>query len=101
MRIAVIAPPWVPVPPSACEGTETCSDTLARRLVDAAFHRTILAARNGPPVGTSTAVLSHHRDHPPVRLIPTAPTETNRIPASGRKSWASTSRSSNVAPSSS
>ena len=35
MRIAIIAPPWVAVPPSAYGGTETVLDTLARGLVDA------------------------------------------------------------------
>jgi glycosyltransferase involved in cell wall biosynthesis len=33
MRIAIIAPPWVPIPPSAYGGTETVLDTLARGLV--------------------------------------------------------------------
>ncbi|HEX4863791.1 MAG TPA: glycosyltransferase family 4 protein [Acidimicrobiales bacterium] len=41
MRIAIIAPPWVPVPPSAYGGIETMLDTLARGL-DSAGHRVTL-----------------------------------------------------------
>jgi glycosyltransferase involved in cell wall biosynthesis len=37
MRIAIIAPPWVPVPPSGYGGIEVVLDTLARGL-DAAGH---------------------------------------------------------------
>ncbi|HZP31448.1 MAG TPA: glycosyltransferase family 4 protein [Acidimicrobiia bacterium] len=33
MRLAIIAPPWVPVPPPAYGGTETVLDALARALV--------------------------------------------------------------------
>src|SRR4026209_788832 len=32
MKIAIIAPPWVPVPPPAYGGTEAVLDTLARGL---------------------------------------------------------------------
>lgn len=35
MRIAIIAPPWVPVPPPAYGGTEVVLDNLARGLQDA------------------------------------------------------------------
>ena len=35
MKIAIIAPPWVPVPPPAYGGTEAVLDTLARGLQDA------------------------------------------------------------------
>jgi len=35
MRIAIVAPPWVPVPPPAYGGTETVLDTLARALQEA------------------------------------------------------------------
>lgn len=41
MRIAIIAPPWVPVPPSAYGGIETMLDTLARGL-DSAGHEVTL-----------------------------------------------------------
>jgi glycosyltransferase involved in cell wall biosynthesis len=42
MRIAVIAPPWVPVPPTAYGGTEMVIDTLARGLRGAG-HEVLLA----------------------------------------------------------
>jgi glycosyltransferase involved in cell wall biosynthesis len=35
LRIAIIAPPWVPVPPPAYGGTEAVIDTLARGLQEA------------------------------------------------------------------
>ena len=35
MHIAIIAPPWVPVPPPAYGGTEAVLDTLARGLAAA------------------------------------------------------------------
>jgi glycosyltransferase involved in cell wall biosynthesis len=35
MRIAIIAPPWLPVPPPAYGGTEAVLDSLARGLSDA------------------------------------------------------------------
>jgi len=41
LRIAIIAPPWVPVPPPAYGGTETVLDTLARGLA-AAGHEVLL-----------------------------------------------------------
>lgn len=41
MRIAIIAPPWVPVPPPAYGGTEAVLDTLARGL-QAAGHDVLL-----------------------------------------------------------
>ena len=34
MRIAIIAPPWLPVPPPGYGGTEVVLDGLARGLVD-------------------------------------------------------------------
>ncbi len=43
MRIAIIAPPWVPIPPAAYGGTETVLDTLARGLVHAG-HEVLLFA---------------------------------------------------------
>ena len=42
MRIALIAPPWLPVPPPAYGGTEVVLDTLARGL-QAAGHEVVLA----------------------------------------------------------
>jgi len=43
LRIAIIAPPWVPVPPPAYGGTETVLDNLARGL-QAAGHEVLLYA---------------------------------------------------------
>jgi glycosyltransferase involved in cell wall biosynthesis len=43
MRIAIIAPPWVPVPPPGYGGTESVLDSLARGLV-AAGHEVLLYA---------------------------------------------------------
>jgi glycosyltransferase involved in cell wall biosynthesis len=43
MRIGLIAPPWVPVPPPAYGGTEAVVDRLARGLVSAG-HEVVLAA---------------------------------------------------------
>lgn len=42
MRVALIAPPWIAVPPPAYGGTEAVLDTLARGLV-AAGHEVLLA----------------------------------------------------------
>ncbi|MEO1064162.1 MAG: glycosyltransferase family 4 protein [Actinomycetota bacterium] len=56
MRIALIAPPWLPVPPPGYGGTELVIDLLARGLV-AAGHDVTLAT-----VGTSTCpVRRRHR----------------------------------------
>jgi glycosyltransferase involved in cell wall biosynthesis len=43
MRIGLIAPPWIPVPPPAYGGTESVIDRLARGLVRAG-HEVLLAA---------------------------------------------------------
>src|SRR5487761_1272081 len=43
MRIAIVAPPWLPVPPPAYGGTENVLDTLARGLKDAG-HDVVLCA---------------------------------------------------------
>ncbi|MGC8513640.1 MAG: glycosyltransferase family 4 protein [Acidimicrobiales bacterium] len=48
LRIAIIAPPWLPVPPPAYGGTENVLDALARGL-DAAGHEVMLCT-----VGDST-----------------------------------------------
>ena len=58
MRIGLIAPPWVPVPPPAYGGTEMVIDLLARGL-QAAGHEVLLAA-----AGDSTC---------PVFLVPGTP----------------------------
>lgn len=46
MRIGLIAPPWLPVPPRRYGGTEVVVDGLARGLV-AAGHEVVLAAPSG------------------------------------------------------
>jgi hypothetical protein len=49
MRIGLIAPPWVPVPPPAYGGAKAVVDRLARGLV-AAGHQVVLAAAATAPV---------------------------------------------------
>src|SRR3954447_19825010 len=52
MRIGLIAPPWIPVPPPAYGGTESVLDRLARGLVRAGHHVLLGAAANSTcPVG--------------------------------------------------
>lgn len=46
MRIGIVAPPWIPVPPPAYGGIEAMVDTLARGL-SAAGHEVLLAAAAG------------------------------------------------------
>ncbi|MEZ2388292.1 glycosyltransferase family 4 protein [bacterium RCC_150] len=46
MRIGLVAPPWIPVPPPAYGGTEAIVDTLARGFA-AAGHDVLLAAASG------------------------------------------------------
>jgi glycosyltransferase involved in cell wall biosynthesis len=46
MRIGLIAPPWVPVPPPAYGGTEAVVDRLARGLVRAGHDVLLAAAAN-------------------------------------------------------
>jgi glycosyltransferase involved in cell wall biosynthesis len=46
MRIGLIAPPWVPVPPPAYGGTESVLDRLARGLVQAGHDVLLAAAAN-------------------------------------------------------
>lgn len=61
MRIGLVAPPWVPVPPTAYGGTETVVDNLARELT-ARGHDVLLFA-----TGDSTCPV-HRRsvfEHPP------------------------------------
>ena len=52
MRIGLIAPPWIPVPPPAYGGTESIIDRLARGLVRAGHDVLLAAAANSTcPVG--------------------------------------------------
>ena len=53
MRIGLIAPPWVPVPPTRYGGIEAIIDRLARGLVRAG-HEVLLAAP-----GNSTCPVPH------------------------------------------
>ena len=66
MRIGLVAPPWVPVPPPAYGGTESVIDRLARGLVRAGHDVLLAAAGNSTcpvprvagtqPVGTGAPV---------------------------------------------
>jgi glycosyltransferase involved in cell wall biosynthesis len=58
MRVALIAPPWVPVPPPAYGGTETMLDLLARGLI-AAGHDVVLFT-----TGDSTCEVPRSWVHP-------------------------------------
>jgi glycosyltransferase involved in cell wall biosynthesis len=57
MKVAIVAPPWVPVPPPAYGGTECVLDALARGL-DAAGHEVLLFATGDStcPVPTAWAL---------------------------------------------
>jgi glycosyltransferase involved in cell wall biosynthesis len=74
VRIAIIAPPWVPVPPPAYGGTEAVLDGLARGLVDAGHdvllighpdssctvrRASIVPAREARPMGRAVVELEH------------------------------------------
>jgi len=59
MRVGLIAPPWLPVPPDRYGGTESVIDGLARGLV-AAGHDVVLAAPSG-----STCPVPQVPDLPP------------------------------------
>jgi glycosyltransferase involved in cell wall biosynthesis len=61
MRIGLVAPPWVPVPPTRYGGTESVLDNLARGLVDRS-HEVVLFT-----VGTSTCPVERRWlfDEPP------------------------------------
>jgi glycosyltransferase involved in cell wall biosynthesis len=77
MRVAIIAPPWVPVPPPAYGGTEAVLDNLARGLVRAGHDVLLLATgdstcevptrwsrpRAAGTVGTGAATEIHHVVH--------------------------------------
>jgi hypothetical protein len=58
LRIGLIAPPWVPVPPPGYGGTETVIDGLARGL-HAAGHDVVLCA-----TGDSTCPVPLRWRHP-------------------------------------
>jgi len=54
VRIGIIAPPWIPVPPPAYGGTEAVLDTLARGLQDAG-HDVLLFATGDSTCAVPTA----------------------------------------------
>ncbi len=62
MRIAIVAPPWLPVPPPAYGGTEAVLDGLARGLV-AAGHEVLLIAHPDStcPVPKASVVAGRRR----------------------------------------
>jgi hypothetical protein len=68
MRIGLIAPPWIPVPPPAYGGTESVIDRLARGLVRDGHDVLLAAAAN------STC---------PVRLVAGTDEATDGAPANG------------------
>jgi len=74
MRIAIVAPPWLPVPPPGYGGTEVVLDGLARGLVDAGHEvllighpdskcavkrLTIVPAEDAQPMGRAVSELEH------------------------------------------
>jgi glycosyltransferase involved in cell wall biosynthesis len=63
MRIGLIAPPWVPVPPPGYGGTESVIDRLARGLVRAGHDVLLAAAANSscpvPRVGGTAEAADH------------------------------------------
>ena len=52
LRIAVLAPPWIPVPPPAYGGIEEVVDLLCEGLVSAGHSVTLFAAPGATLVGT-------------------------------------------------
>src|ERR1039458_6984872 len=61
MRFALIAPPWIPVPPPAYGGTEAVIDTLARGLA-VAGHEVLLATTGDSTCPVErTSVYEHSR----------------------------------------
>jgi glycosyltransferase involved in cell wall biosynthesis len=74
LKIAIIAPPWLPVPPPGYGGTEVVLDGLARGLVDAGHdvllighpnstcpvkRLTIVPAEDAQPMGRAISELEH------------------------------------------
>ena len=77
MKVAIVAPPWVPVPPPAYGGTEAVLDNLARGLVTAGHDALLFATgdstcdaptrwvldRAAGTVNTGSAIELHHVVH--------------------------------------
>ena len=62
MRIALIAPPWLPVPPPAYGGTEVVADTLAQGLQEAGH--TVVLATTGDGACPVRRTWAHERSRP-------------------------------------
>jgi glycosyltransferase involved in cell wall biosynthesis len=65
MRIALVAPPWIPVPPPAYGGTEAVVDCLARGLAELG-HEVILAAE--PASTCPVTLMPYLADQRPPKL---------------------------------
>ena len=77
MRIGIIAPPWIPIPPTAYGGIESFIDTLACALQDAG-HDVVLAASADstcpvPAAARLRAVRSGDDGRDRARAAPSAP----------------------------
>lgn len=76
MRIGLITPPWIPVPPEGCGGTEAIVDNLARGLTqlghDVRLHPTAVEPMNDAAAEITHLVAayraSHHGRHVAVPL---------------------------------
>ena len=59
LRVGIIAPPWLPVPPVAYGGTENVIDILARGLVTAGVDVVLITTGDATcPVAAPLGVLS-------------------------------------------
>ena len=61
MRIALIAPPWIPVPPPAYGGTEAVLDSLARGLAGAGHDVTLATTGDSTCPVDRTWIYEHAR----------------------------------------
>lgn len=59
MRIGLIAPPWIPIPPPAYGGIEQVVHTLARGLASAGHEVTLIAAPGSSAPGVRTVAPLH------------------------------------------
>ena len=81
MKIAIIAPPWVPVPPPAYGGTEAVLDTLARGLQDAG-HEILLYATGDSTCEVPDRVHVRATRSAPSRRVPHRSSATSSRPTS-------------------
>lgn len=77
MRIGLIAPPWLPVPPPAYGGTEAVIDGLARGLVLAGHEVLLAAAANSSCPVTRVSGLEDAPDQ--AAVIADTPTELRHV----------------------